>query len=184
MNTIPSIVALMEKKSVTSSMLVSLYSGLYNGVIRKEIKLAGINSKDRVLNVGCGAIPFTAIKVAKLTGARVWAIDRDDKAVAAACECISTVGMQDLIQVAKLEGCEPVPFGFDVALVALQVAPKKDVLLNLVECCEPGGRLIFRKPRKRLKHHYDFLPADPAPLKNVRQNQLTFESSVMYEVSL
>ncbi len=181
MGLIPAIVASMEKKGAGSALLVALYSRIYNEVIRNEIALAGISTADRVLNVGCGGIPFTAIQVARLTGAKVCAIDRDGDAVQVAKRCIASMKLDEQISIVKSDGTDSLPSDFDVAIVALQAEPKKELLKNLIYYGGPSARLVFRCPRQELSHQYDLLPIDPAPCGKVIQNQVTFDCSVMYQ---
>jgi hypothetical protein len=68
MKIIPISVAFLEKKVAGCRTLVSLYANYYHQVIDNEIKLASVTANDRVLNIGCGAIPFTAILTAKKRG--------------------------------------------------------------------------------------------------------------------
>jgi len=183
MKLIPKIVALLEKKAFAVSILAKLYSNHYSRVIEKEIKLAGITSNDRVLNVGCGGIPFTAIAIARHTGASVFAIDCDKEAVEAANRCIELFGMQDQVTAACIDGTAKIPFDYSVALVALQAEPKLAILKNLFLQARQDARLIFRKPRPELAHHYDLLPEKPEPCKAISQNEITFDYSVLYSVS-
>lgn len=179
---IPSIVAAMEKRVAAVPLLVSIYSRIYNDVINKEIALAGIGPLDRVLNVGCGGIPFTAIQVARLTGAGVLAIDRDEKAVEAASCCIKALKLENLVEVKKADGTEPLSYPFNVALVALQAEPKRKLIDNLMAEGKPSARLVFRSPREELSHQYDLLPREPLPVGEVTQNQVTFNKSVLYQL--
>ncbi len=183
MGIIPYFVAFMEKKAAPSSLLTSFYARRYNEVIRKEISLANITSEDHVLNVGCGGIPYTALQIAGITGARVWAIDRDKEAVKTALRYISFMKMEDRVTALNLDGTGHFPFKFDVAIVALQSEPKKEILENLIKYAEPGARLVFRRPRAELYHQYDLLPETPVPCGRVSQNKATFDCSVLYKVT-
>ncbi len=182
MKFIPRVVALLEKKAVAGSILAALYSRHYNDVVSREIELAGITSTDRVLNIGCGGIPFTAIIINRLTGARVYAVDRDNEAVEVAKRCIKSCGLENGVTAACIDGTAKIPFDYDVALVALQAEPKKAIFENLISQGSPGARLIFRRPRKELAHQYDLLPEEPQPCELVCQNEITFDSSVLYTV--
>ncbi len=180
MNIIPRFVAQLEKRVALIPPLVKLYSRFYDEVVFNEIKLAGIDSSTRVLNIGCGGIPFTAIQIAKRTGARVWAVDRDRKAVEVATRCIASLNLEDQVTVLQLDGRDSIDFPFDVALVALQAEPKKEILANLARQGGQTARLIFRSPRRELSHQYDLLPSIPACTDRVSQNQVTFDYSVLY----
>ncbi len=180
MKIVAPVVAMMEKKIASSRMLVSLYSGIYNEVVRNEIKLAGITAGDQVLNIGCGGIPFTALLIAKFTGARVWAIDNDQGAVDVARKCIAAQNMDHLISVLMLDGRDPFPHDFDVALVALQAEPKQEILDSLVAKGGSKARLVFRSPRSEVAHQYDSLPVRPLFNRRIDQKQATFDCSVLY----
>ncbi len=173
-------VAMMEKKVASSRLLVSLYSRIYHEVVNNEIKLAGITARDRVLNIGCGGIPFTALLIAKFTGARVWAIDNDQNAVAVARKCVAAQNMDHLISVINYDGREPFSYDFDVALVALQAEPKQEILDSLVARGGNEARLVFRSPRLEAAHQYDRLPSRPTFSKRIDQKQATFDCSVLY----
>ncbi len=173
-------VAMMEKKIASSRILVSLYSGIYNEVVRNEIKLAGITTSDRVLNIGCGGIPFTALLIAKFTGARVWAIGNDQNAVAVARKCVAAQNMDHLISVINHDGRDPFPHDFDVALVALQAEPKQEILDSLIARGGNEARFVFRSPRSEVAHQYDGLPSKPLFNRRIDQKQATFDCSVLY----
>ncbi len=180
MGAIPMFVAMMERKAAPGGILTSFYSRRYNKVIRKEISLGEITGNDSVLNIGCGGIPYTALQIASATGARVWAIDNNNEAVTTAQKCISTVKMEDRVTALHLDGRDNFPFPFNVAVVALQAEPKKEILENLLRQAEPGARIIFRNPRPKFRQQYDSLPVTPPFSNMVIQNKATFDSSVLY----
>lgn len=180
MKVIPGVVASLEKRVAGVRTIVSFYANFYRGVVNNEIKLAAITEMDRVLNIGCGGIPFTAILIARLTGARVLALDCDKEAVEVARRCVAAQQLENLIKVLHLDGTEVIPFDFDVALVALQARPKKAILDNLLQSCNSKARLVFRRPRREMAHQYDLLPAAPLYYNSIRQDKTTFDCSVLY----
>jgi len=182
MSIIPSFVAFLEKKIGPGSLLTSFYSRSYYKVIQNEITLANITSRDRVLNIGCGGIPYTALQIATLTGAKVWAIDRDKESINSALNCISSMKLENRVKALTLNGTDHIFFEFDVAIVALQSEPKKKILENLIKHANPGTRLVFRRPRSELCHQYDPLPEAPQPDAKVYQKKTTFDCSVLYKV--
>lgn len=184
MKIIPRLVAFLEKKVAGNRALVALYAGYYRQVIDNEITLAAISASHRVLNVGCGAIPFTALLVARKTGAKVWALDCDEAAVNAARQCVAAQQLEHLVTVMHLDGTEEIPFDFDVAVVALQAKPKNEILKNLLKYGGARARLVFRRPRSELAHQYDLLPARPRFSGFINQGMATFDKSVLYTGSL
>ncbi|MCD5415456.1 MAG: methyltransferase domain-containing protein [Clostridiales bacterium] len=158
----------------------NLYTQYYQQVVQKEITLAQITNNDVILNIGCGAVPFTAIYLALLTKAKVWAVDKDRKAIEQArCYC-NKIGLREQIKFIIADGSKGIPLNFTVAIVALQAEPKELLLDNLLKATTQGGRLVFRKPSKKFKDHYDHLPKDYPFTGMVKQNMKTFDSSVLY----
>lgn len=180
MTLIQPFVSTWEKCISSRPFIVDLYSRPYRQVVEKEAALAGITSRDRVLNIGCGAAPFTAVHLAILTGAQVWAMDLDPRAVQKARLYLQKIGLGDKVKVFRGNGAEIIPGKFDAAIVALQALPKEGILRNLLSAACPGGRLVFRLPSPSFSKHYDSLPPDIKPEAAVRQNMQTFDRSLLF----
>ncbi len=179
MTLIQPLVSAVEKCLSGMPSAGNLYSRPYRRVVAKEIELARITSADRVLNIGCGAVPFTAIHVSRLTGAKVWALDRDPGSVNKARAYIKNAGLMERIEVLECDGAEVMPVDFDVAIVALQACPKERILRNLLEAVRPEGRLVFRQPSPRFTNHYDKLPQHILPNAEVKHDMKTFDRSLL-----
>jgi len=161
--------------------LARLYSSPYQKVVKKEIELGDITHKDRILNVGCGAVPFTAIHIVKYTGAEVIAIDHDSNAVQKARTLLAKTGYDKKIKVQLKSGEENLNTDdFSAAVVALQASPKTEILNNLLQYGGKGVRIIFRKASPNFSGQYDGLPENPRPDKQVQQSMKTFDTSVLY----
>ncbi len=180
MHIIQPTVSFIEKFCSKRPMLVNLYSSFYKEVLAREIALANISRNDTVLNIGCGAIPFTAIHLSRLTGARIWAVDRDRKAVEGASYCLSTLGLSQKVKVIEGDGSKHIPAGFTAAVVALQAEPKETIYKNLFALGRSGTRLVFRQPSPAYKTFYDWLPAQYCPAAQTNQNMKTFDKSLLF----
>ena len=178
---IKSTVSLFEKLCSRWNPLVTLYSRPYLRVVENEIKLARITAADRVLNVGCGAVPFTAMLTATLTGAYVVAVDRDFEAACLARNCVRRAGLSDLVDVVHCDGSQHawVADGFDAAIVALQAAPKAGILSNLFHSAREPKRIVARVPSEPFSSQYDPLPEGTPIVARVAQNMKTFRSSAL-----
>ena len=178
---IKSTVALLEKICSRSHPLVDLYSRPYMRVVQNEIGLARIAAADRVLNIGCGAIPFTAMLIARLTGARVVAVDRDPQAAPLAQACVRQAGLASLVRIVVSDGSRSAwaPHGFDVAVVALQAEPKAGILSSLLDSGQGPSRVVARVPREPFLDQYDPLPPDCPIAARAAQNMKTFEWSAL-----
>ncbi len=176
-------VSLLEKACSRCRLLVRLYSRPYVRVVENEIDLARITPTDRVLNIGCGAIPFTAMLIARLTGARVVAVDRDPQAARLAEACVRKAGLASLIRIVVCDGARPAwaPHGFDVAVVALQAEPKAGILSSLLDSGRGRSRVVARVPRDPFLDQYDPLPPGCPIEARAAQNMKTFECSALIE---
>ncbi len=180
MNWIPPVIALWEKISSSSRLLSWLYSRPYRRVIENEISLAKLSREDLILNIGCGAVPFTALYLATLTGARVHALDIDPEAVRMADNCVKKAGLSHRIAVSHGDGSKPFQGAFTASIVALQAAPKRMILEALKKTSLPGARFIFRLPSPPYRDHYDPLASAPPALATALQPMRTFDRSVLY----
>jgi len=180
MGIIQNITGKLEKKIINYPFLFKTYSYPYKYIVSNEIKLGKITPEDKVLNIGCGAIPFSAIYIARLVGGEVEAIDYDGSACIQAQKCIAKLNLTDKINIKKGNGINYEVNDFNVILVALQAEPKDKILDNLYNNTEPGTHLIFRKPRKQFKGQYDQLPTKYKIDDYVKQPMITFNKSVLY----
>lgn len=181
MSWIPVAVAAWEKISSSSRMLTWLYSRPYRRVIENEIQLGKLGKDDTVLNIGCGAIPFTALYTALLAGSRVYALDVDPCAAKYAARCVRKAGLQDKITVMHADGALDFKHPFNVSIVALQAAPKSRILKAMQKNAQPGARFIFRLPSNPYKDHYDCLQTDIIPRAVASQPMRTFDRSVLFQ---
>jgi len=173
-------VAAFEKKFNNKTFLYRAYSMLYRNILKKEIKLAEINKEDRILNIGCGGMPFSAVYLAKLTDARVAAIDCDKKACQQANRCIKNFDLEDKIKIINGDGRDFNPENYSVVLVALQAEPKKLIMENLYANSLPGTRFIFRKAREIFNNQYDRPPENYPVTSKIKQSMITFNNSLLY----
>ncbi|WP_353893873.1 class I SAM-dependent methyltransferase [Proteinivorax hydrogeniformans] len=157
-----------------------IYHRIYKNVMRNEIKLANITSKDVVLNIGCGAVPFTALHIVQMTGAKVIALDKDKEAVEKAKKCLSKYKMQKNIEIVVGDGIvENLP-DFTVAIIALHVKEKAKMLENLKLAKKTGTRVIFRQPAAGYEEEYGCLPDNYIPNCKISQKMKAFNESHLY----
>lgn len=179
MGLIQPLISTWEKCISSIPFITELYSRPYKSIVEKEVNLAGIEASDKVLVIGCGAVPFTAIYLHLFTEAKVWAQDCDLKALKGARACLKKTGLNHMIKVFKGNAAETLPQRFDVAVVALQAEPKEKILQNLLQAVSPGGRLVFRQPSQKFSNQYDSLPQHIDTAGEVWYDMQTFDRSVL-----
>ncbi|TVR72782.1 MAG: methyltransferase domain-containing protein [Spirochaetaceae bacterium] len=175
-------VARLERRWAGSRAFFFCYALPYRGVVRREVKLARIGTDDHVLAIGCGALPFTAVLVARMTGARITAVDFDPVAVTDARRVIERLGLGKRITVIEADAArDPLPAA-EVALVALQAAPKDSIHHNLLRSLPASrGRALYRLPRRGLEGEYGSFSLDARGCACARHRMPTFDRSVLIE---
>lgn len=150
----------MERILSKYDFLVKLYSLYYRNIVKNEISLANIRSYDKVLCIGGGSIPSTAIEIVRQTNANVHVLDMDKKAIGCARNVVIRLGLQSKITVINGKGQDIDIEPYDVVHIAQQVSPKDEVLKNIWEQAKEGHRVIVRMPRKILKPFYSNITDD------------------------
>ncbi len=150
------ITKIVEKITALLPPLMGFYGIYYNRMVKREVELACISPKDRVLCIGGGPMPYTALKIARTTGAKVRVVDHDFDAVESARRIVEKLGMGDQVEVLDSDGAKVKAFGFTVVHIALQVAPREEVLNNVWNNSGSNVRVLMRCPRESLKKLYSF----------------------------
>lgn len=131
--------------------LVALY---YKAIIRREVELAAIKPSDKILCIGGGPCPYTAIMLHQLTGAAVTVVDNNAACVQQSNALIQRLGLGKTVRIVYGEGeavdCE----GFTVIHLALQVSPKRKVLENLLARAGRGVKILVRWPKTMVRGLY------------------------------
>ncbi len=145
---------LFEKFAVNSDFAYKVCKLYYKNIVNEEIDLASISPGDRVLLIGGGSIPCTAIEFAKRTQADIEVIDIDFKAVENAKNLVDKKGFNSRINIRLADGKKIDPKNYDVIHIAMQVKPKESVLRHILDKSDSGLKVIVREPRSYLKSFY------------------------------
>src|SRR5699024_6314147 len=95
------------------------FESYYNAVVENEIKLADIKPTDRIVGIGGGLCPCTAIQLHRKTGANVCVIDNDKEVIDAAIKNIERLNLSDHITVEYQDGVEISANDFSIVHIAL-----------------------------------------------------------------
>ena len=90
---------IFEKVAAKFNIISSNYFKMYQELVDKEIKMVGISPEDKVIVIGCGSLPITAVLVAIKTKAHVIAIDKDEIAVKKAVNYIRNHHLEDKVEI-------------------------------------------------------------------------------------
>ncbi len=129
------------------TLLGRIYLKSYRTIALKEIDMAEIGCKSKVLHIG-GGIPYTATMIASLTGAEVTVLEIDAKAMHTARKWLKKYDCKDKIEIILADGAKFSAAPFDVVIISLSVAPKADILSNVLNTSRPGTRVVYRGAKK------------------------------------
>ncbi len=136
-----------------------LYGRLFYGpMVRREIELAGVDHRHRILHLGCGPLPLTAMALAE-AGFRVDAVDRDPEAAFSAVKVIAGRGLDRKMDVICADGREIDYSDYDAVWVSFHVYPRRECLERILCTLNGGGRVIYRNPRGWRKQLYSHVEA-------------------------
>lgn len=173
---------IVEKISSRYPLLMNLYGLYYKNIVKKEINLGDISIGDRVLCIGGGAFPSTAITIARETGAKVKVIDHDSIAVMKSRELISKLGLSSQIEVADGKGENVDPREFTVIHVALQVHKREEILKCLLSKVDSKTRILVRTPDSSLADYSKTLRVQSICKRcdDIREDTVTMKSVMMF----
>jgi len=120
-----------------------LYLKLHEPSVKKEIAMADVHPSDKVLHIGCGAIPYSLIIFSKETHAQITGIDNQSRSITSAEKYIKKYKN---IHVQKAAGETYDVSSFEIILISYGVGDIEAVLKNALEHLKNNGKIILRKP--------------------------------------
>lgn len=144
----------MEKQMTRLPFLSELCRSYYREMVKKEIQLGCIVSSDRVLCIGGGSVPCTAIEIACLTDASVVVVDNDPCAVCNAQKLIEELHIEEKVKVLLASGEDLELNGFTVIHIAKQVCPRQRVIQSVWKKASDGARILVRNPKALARPFY------------------------------
>lgn len=137
-----------------SKLFYTLVEFYYKNIIKNEVRLASISKDDKILCIGGGPCPYTAIMLHTYTGAHITVVDNNYHCVKKSLELIYRLGLQNYINVVLSDGKDIDCHGFTVIHLAMQISPKEKVLKNLLDGAEYGTKILVRMPKEILSGLY------------------------------
>ncbi len=113
-------------------------------IFLKEIKMAKVSSKDRVLFIGCGILPTGPMILAEETKAKIVTIDNNIKAAKLAQSYIRKKGLSDAIKIEYADGENYPVEKFDVIFIATNVWPIDSILKRMSSNMKIDARILCK----------------------------------------
>lgn len=161
--------------------LYKFFQRYYDKVVENEIKLANIKATDKILCIGGGPCPCTAIELHRKTGANVCVIDNDKEVICSAIKNIDKLDLSDFISVEFLDGAEIDAHDFSVVHIALQVNPKATVFQRIVNSSRPGTKIMVRMANERFSKLYSMMKSEYIKIDNkVHHNKKNLDYTLLH----
>ncbi len=131
-----------EKIAAHGRVLKCLAKIYYRSVLKREIALANIQESDRVVFIGGGPLPMSALLLEKMSGAKTTVIDCDPRAVEIAERFVAEESSN--LTCRCEEGQSLNLDDFSVVFIARQVVPCPAVLAHIFDTARKGTRIVCR----------------------------------------
>jgi precorrin-6B methylase 2 len=138
------IYVIFEKVAINFKILSESYIDMYDEIVGKEIKLANISNKDKILVIGAGSIPATSIKIAEKINASIISIDIDESAVINAKRIVKNLGLSDKLEMKTADGINYYFEKYDVIFILYGITNNIELFENLSKKIRVETRVIFR----------------------------------------
>jgi len=153
-------------------------------LIKKEIKLAKIEKQSKVLFIGSGPFPITAILLNSLKGCAVDCYEKNREYAALSVKVISQLGLADKIRIKNRNGKFLSDDNYSVIIVALLARPKDQILKEISEKISSHTGIICRTSDNLRQAFYE--PTNPDCLtlckimgKNYAKGEQTISSVLL-----
>lgn len=113
-------------------------------VFLQEIRLLDISPSDKVLHLGCGALPTASVLITKEKNVSVTGIDNNRIAVKLAQSYINKKHLTNKIIIEYGDGVTYPIHDFDVIFIAINVWPIDRILTHLAETMKPTTRILCK----------------------------------------
>lgn len=128
------------------------YLKLYDEIVEKEITIAKISPKDKILVIGGGSLPATPILIAKKTKANVISIDKDPNAIKNASKYLKNHNLDGKIKLKHADGKDFPIENFNVIFVSYGIKKNTKILEYLSKYIQYNTLIIYRSTSDSINH--------------------------------
>jgi len=149
-----------EVFSSNVSFFSCIYIKFHEPSVKKEIKLADLLQDDKILHIGCGAIPYTAIVLAKKTNAHITCIDNKHQTIDVANVYLKKHNLLDKITIEHGEGTTYDVSKFDTVVISYGISCQDLVLKHVLSSIKKGAKIVLRRYTAEKNEYIDSIVKD------------------------
>jgi protein-L-isoaspartate O-methyltransferase len=135
----------VDRLSTKSNFIEGFYDKTVGREYRNEINSFELAKSKKILHIGCGTYPITALILSELNGVKIVTIDHDAKSVETAHKIITNKKLEDKIQAKVGDGINYPLDGFDTIIISGCSFPKIKVVRHVLKNSNKKSRIIIRE---------------------------------------
>jgi precorrin-6B methylase 2 len=135
---------LIDWLSFHFNRLAKLYDMTVGNEYRKERNSFDISKAKRVLHIGCGSYPITAMVVAEKGDVKVTTIDDDAKAIKRANIVLDRKHLNGKVKAVFGNGTDYPLYDFDTIIISGCAVPKEEIFERVVKDANSNSNIIIR----------------------------------------
>jgi len=134
----------VDRIAFSVDRIAKLYEKTIGDAYRNERNKFNLSTSKKILHIGCGFYPITAMILAEMNGAEIVTIDKNYKSVRLARKVISRKKLDKKIKAEVGNGTDYPLDNFDTIIVSGCSFPKIDVLKHIIKNSKQKTRIIIR----------------------------------------
>lgn len=136
---------IVDRLSSVSDFIANLYEKTVGREYKKEIDKFNLSKSKKILHIGCGTYPITALTLSKLKDIKIVTIDNDEKSIKIARKVIKQKKLEKKISAEIGNGTNYPLDKFDTIIISGCSVPKIQVLNHVLQNCGKKSKLIIRE---------------------------------------
>jgi precorrin-6B methylase 2 len=136
---------LVDRLSSISDFIAELYEKTVGNEYRNERDKFNLSKSKKILHIGCGSYPITALLLAEMNGIRIVAIDHNEKCVKITRKVLEQKNMNGKISAELGEGINYPLKGFDTIIASGCSLPKIQVINHILQNSDKKSKIIIRE---------------------------------------
>ena len=135
--------------------IAKLYIKFHKFSVKKEIEMLDLSSSDKILHIGCGAIPYTSIIISREVNSKITCIDYNPHVVDIANDYLKRYNLSNKIKIETGDGKIYNVSDFDSIILSYGVDDQDLVLKHVIDSMKIGAKLILRRSTTEHNNYTD-----------------------------
>lgn len=135
---------IVDKLACKINEIAKLYEKTVGKEYRRERERFSLSKAKKILHIGSGSYPISAIVLAEMDDVNITTIDDNAKAVKLANKVIKRKNLNGKIRVEQGDGTKYPLDGFDTFIISGCSFPKVKVLKHIIKDAKPQSKIIIR----------------------------------------